>query len=156
VKIEYSSTGNSGPWTVIATSAPNNGIYQWNVPASVNSSTCFIRITATDNVTSATAVTMNANAFSMGCNSSTTAVDEQASENTVSVYPNPMSASAVINSDWENCSIKICDVTGNVVRNISDVNQFPFTIERRNLSSGVYMIEIRSQNKVERTKLVIE
>ena len=109
-----------------------------------------------DNVTASTAVTMNVNPFSMGCNASTTAIEEQARENSVSVYPNPMNESAVINSEWKNCSIKIFDVTGNAVRNISDVNKFPFIIERGNLSSGVYMIELQSENKVERTKLVIE
>jgi hypothetical protein len=155
VKIEYSTTGNSGPWTVIANAAPNNGIYQWNVPASVNSSTCFIRVTATDNVTSNSAVSMNANAFSMGCNSAT-AVEEQVSENSISVYPNPMTESSVINSEWKNCSLKIYDMTGSVVRNIVDVNQFPFTIKRENLSSGIYMLELRSEDKAERTKLIIE
>ncbi len=46
VKLEFSQAGNSGPWTVIADSLPNNGRYQWNVPASVNSANCFIKYTA--------------------------------------------------------------------------------------------------------------
>ncbi len=156
VKIEYSTTGNSGPWTTIVASTPNNGIYQWNVPASANSSNCFIRITATDNVTSQTKVTMNTNPFNMGCNSSTTAVVEQQSENAISVYPNPMAESVVINSNWKNCSLKIFDVAGNEVRNVASINQFPFSLKRGNLSSGVYMIELRSEEKTERTKLIVE
>ncbi|MBI3502880.1 MAG: T9SS type A sorting domain-containing protein [Bacteroidetes bacterium] len=156
VKIEYSTAGNSGPWTVIANAAPNNGIYQWNVPASVNSSNCFIRITATDNITSKTAVTMNGNPFNMGCNSSTTAILEEENTSAVSVYPNPFTSSVTISSEMQNCSVNIFDLTGNAVRKISNVNQFPFTIERGNLSSGIYFLELRNENKVERTKLVIE
>jgi hypothetical protein len=45
VKLEFSSTGNSGPWILIADSLPNNGRYQWQAPASVNSEQCFIRHT---------------------------------------------------------------------------------------------------------------
>ncbi len=156
VKIEYSTTGNTGPWIVIAATAPNNGIFQWNVPATVNSSTCFIRVTATDNVTSQTAITMNANPFSMGCNSSQTGVNEQASVNSVSVFPNPMNESTVIYSEQKNCSVNILDVTGNVVKRFSNVSQFPFTMERSNLASGVYVLEIRSTDRMERKKLVIE
>ena len=156
VKIEYSSTGNTGPWIVIAAAAPNNGIYQWNVPASVNSSTCFIRITATDNVAAGTAIAMNANAFSIGCNASTTGVNEQVLSGAVSMFPNPMNESTVINSDWKNCSVNIVDVTGNIVRQISDIDQFPYSMDRGNLASGVYILELRSANKVERKKLIIE
>lgn len=156
VKIEYSTTGNTGPWTTIVSSTPNNGIYQWNVPASVNSSTCFIRVTATDNTNSQTAVSMNANPFNMGCNSSTTAIAEEENTDAVSVFPNPISSSAVISSDMKNCSVNIFDVTGNSVRKISNVNQFPFTIERENISSGIYFLELRNESRTERTKFIIE
>ena len=155
VKIEYSTAGNTGPWTLIAATAPNNGIFQWNVPAAVNSSTCFIRVTATDNVTSQTAVTLNANPFNIGCNTSTTGINE-AEVSSVSVFPNPMSASATISSEWTNCSIRITDVTGNTVKIVSEVAQFPYTIEKGNMASGVYMLELSSGDKVERRKLVIE
>lgn len=156
VKIEYSTTGNSGPWTVIAGAAPNNGIYQWNVPASVNSSNCFIRVTATDNTNGQNAVSMNANPFSMGCNSSTTAIAEEGTTSAVSVFPNPFTSSFTISSDMKNTSVKIFDVTGNAVKEISNLVQFPLTVERGNLSSGIYFLELRNENKIERTKIVIE
>ena len=156
VKIEYSISGSSGPWTLITAAAPNNGIYQWIVPPAINSSNCFIKVTATDNVTSATVVAMNANPFSIGCNSSTTAINDYADANTISVFPNPMVASTAIYSDAKDCSIKLFDVTGKVVKNIPNVNQFPFTMERENLSTGIYFLELRTENKVERMKLVVE
>ncbi len=49
VKIEYSTTGNNGPWTTIVNSTPAaNGSYAWIVPGtpSVN---CYVRISNTAN-----------------------------------------------------------------------------------------------------------
>ena len=46
VDLEFSSTGASGPWEVIAENLPNNGRYQWIVPEDLNSTDCFIRYTA--------------------------------------------------------------------------------------------------------------
>jgi hypothetical protein len=50
VTLEYSTTGNSGPWTVITAGEVNDGIYQWTVPDTL-SAQCFIRVTATDSGT---------------------------------------------------------------------------------------------------------
>ena len=155
VKIEYSTTGNSGPWTVIAAAAPNNGSYQWGVPANVNSSTCFIRVTATDNVNGTTAVDMNAVAFNIGCNAST-GVGEVAEGNSSVVFPNPMLQSSVIYSEMRNCDISIIDITGSIVKKIANVDNFPFSIERGNLSAGIYVLELYSESKIERIKVVVE
>ena len=155
VKIEYSTTGNTGPWSVITSNAPNNGIYQWQVPAAVNSSNCFIRVTATDNVTSSTAVAMNNGPFNMGCNTSTTGIGETADVHSTSVFPNPMNGSTTIYSDMQNCSVSLIDITGKIVRSFSGVD-FPFTLERGDIASGLYVIEVRSENKVERIKLIAE
>ena len=155
VKIEYSTTGSSGPWILIAAAAPNNGTYQWNVPSSVNSSNCFIRLTATDYITLATATTVNADPFSIGC-SSLTGSSEVAEGNHNSVFPNPMSTTATIYSAMNDCSINLFDIAGKSVGAFSNVNQFPFTIERGSLASGIYILELSSGNKVERLKLVVE
>lgn len=156
VKIEYSTTGNTGPWTVIAAAAKNNGIYQWNVPASVNSSSCFIQVTITDNVTSSNVISMNVNAFSMGCNSSTTGVNEQTVNGGVALFPNPMQGSVTIKSDWTDCSVTIVDVTGNVVKSVLSVDQFPLVMERGDIASGIYVVEVTSGDRTERKKLVVE
>ena len=34
ITIELSQTGPDGPWTVLAEAIPNNGRYQWSIPAS--------------------------------------------------------------------------------------------------------------------------
>ena len=49
------------------------------------------------------------------------------------------------------------DVTGKVVREIPAVNKFPSTLERGNLSAGIYILELRDKNRnAERMKLVVE
>ena len=102
--------------------------------------------------------------------SQTLNIQEPEEEKCFSVFPNPMVWSAVIYSNAryiENCSIKIFDVAGNIVKNDSNinpagfgfisngVNQFPFTIERGCIASGIYILEISSKTKTERTKLII-
>lgn len=157
VKIEYSTTGTSGPWILIAAAAPNNGIYQWKVSGSSNSSNCYVRITAKDNVTSNTAVTTNPVAFNIGCSGSSTGLQETADANDVSVFPNPLGSAATIYAPTVIHSINIIDLTGNVVRTFSDVNQSAFTIERGNLAAGIYVLQVQSENSpVSRIKLVVE
>ncbi len=91
-----------------------------------------------------------------GCPLSATGVhNNSTSENSLTVYPNPGNGFFTITSPMKNCSLKLFDVTGNMVRNFSNVKEFPFTIEKGNILSGVYFIELRSENKVERSKLVI-
>ncbi len=45
VRLELSTTGNNGPWEIIAESLPNSGRFQWLVPEGVNSGDCYIRYT---------------------------------------------------------------------------------------------------------------
>ena len=85
-----------------------------------------------------------------------TAITEETSPEQLNVFPNPFSSSASVVSEMKNCSLKIFNVTGNVVRDFSNVNQFPFAIERENLSSGIYFLELRSESKTARMKLIVE
>ncbi len=71
------------------------------------------------------------------------------------IYPNPMNSSATIFAEMKNCSVKIFDLTGSVVRNFSNISQFPFTIDKGNLTSGIYFLELCAEDRIERMKLVI-
>jgi hypothetical protein len=157
VMLELSTTGTGGPWTVIAASAPNNGTYQWTTPASVNSSNCFIRFTVTDSITGNTVSTMNADPFGIGTCDFPTAVKYTMPQNTLTLSPNPFSTTATVYSAMTNCSLKIMDLTGQIVLSIPQVNSFPFTLQRGALSSGIYFLEIQSADRtIERMKLVAE
>jgi predicted esterase len=84
-----------------------------------------------------------------------TAIAEESNEGSLSVFPNPINESATINSEMKDCSIKLYDVTGNIVKSFS-VNQLPATLERENISPGIYFLELKNENKIERMKLIIE
>ncbi|HID73413.1 MAG TPA: hypothetical protein EYP43_00005, partial [Thermoplasmata archaeon] len=47
IDLEYSTEGDDGPWTSIASGLPNSGIYQWKVPDE-ESDDCYLRITISD------------------------------------------------------------------------------------------------------------
>ena len=47
IKLEY-SVDNENSWNVIIGNTENDGEYMWTVPSNINSSYCYIRITATD------------------------------------------------------------------------------------------------------------
>lgn len=60
VKIEYGYTG--GPLTTIVASAPNNGLYSWNIPSDmVPRTTYYVRVTSNSN----TSVFDNSDAFTI-------------------------------------------------------------------------------------------
>ncbi len=48
VKLELSTEGASGPWTLIAEDIPDSGRYQWTVPDAESSGNCYIKVTLSD------------------------------------------------------------------------------------------------------------
>jgi hypothetical protein len=165
VKIEYSTTTNLGPWTLIAAAVPNNGTHQWTVPATVNSTDCFIRITVTDNVTSATAISTNINPFSMGCTTSVTSAEELSALNNVTVFPNP--SSGMFNVKWltdngntstinhQPLSIEVKDVLGQKVKfNYSGTDKL--SIDMRNNPDGIYFMTVKNNDHMQTVKLILE
>ena len=84
-----------------------------------------------------------------------TSVPEQQNENTLQVFPNPVNSSAIIYSEIENCSLSLTDITGKRVFR-QQVSSFPFTFERGGLNSGLYLLEIQSERRSERMKLLVE
>ena len=89
-------------------------------------------------------------------------VDQAQEDNSLTVYPNPFTESVTIYSDWTNCSLTLMDLTGKIVKSYSDIEQFPFIMERKNISSGMYLLELRhagqagSKDKIDRMKLMVE
>lgn len=86
VSLELSTTGDEGPWTLIADELPNNGNYQWQVNP-VSSTNCFIRYTVSTGAETSTAITANAFTISDG----STGIIKQAgkSEFNCEIYPTP-------------------------------------------------------------------
>lgn len=57
VKLELSTEGPSGPWSLIADNLPNNGHYQWHVSSDRFSGNCHVRYTVTNSKGSSSGVT---------------------------------------------------------------------------------------------------
>ena len=58
MRLEYSTTGQSGPWTIIVPGAPNNGQYQWQIPEGISSESCYIKYMAITNINRDTAISV--------------------------------------------------------------------------------------------------
>ena len=130
VTIEFSSTGNTGPWSVVATNIPNNGTYQWAVP-NVNLPNCFLKFIITNGSSSQTVITVNAFGIGTCTNPPPTSVDEETSIGGFDIYPNPMKAEGYVHFRLNKTSgvkIQITDMLGKEV----------FVILNENLSAGSY------------------
>ena len=67
VGLEYSTSGDAGPWTLIDSDLPDTGIYQWEVPEMDASGDCYIRISLADEIGGAVS-DVNDNPFGIGIN----------------------------------------------------------------------------------------
>lgn len=156
VSIEFSSAGNSGPWTVIETGVPNNGVYQWTVPQSVSSSNCYLRLVALDSLTMITDTAVNANPFQVGICNPTLHVAEYNQQHDISVFPNPFSQSTTLYSLPGKSTLKIFDLKGILLREEKNIS-FPYELHRGSLSAGVYVTEIISPGGTSsRVKLLVQ
>ena len=81
--------------------------------------------------------------------------NNNAAENSLAVYPNPGIGFFTITSEMKNCSVKLFDVAGNIVKDFSCVKEFPFSVGKVDLPAGIYFLELRNETKAERSKLVI-
>jgi hypothetical protein len=94
------------------------------------------------------------------CKTSTTSVTETAniSEN-IRLYPNPASAYTVIefNDNASTHQVQVIDITGRVIRIIDNHKYNTLRIDREELTSGVYFINVKNElNQTGSVKLIIE
>ena len=136
-------TGNT-----IAIYASGGTSYLWNTGAAGSHITETPTVTTTYNVTGSNAVGCTGTAnITITVQDCTTGIDEINSSASVLVSPNPFSESAtVIITGVEGSQLhemKIYDMLGNEVRSIN-FNGAQTTIERKNLSDGVYFYRIQT------------
>lgn len=83
-----------------------------------------------------------------GC-SIPTSIAENPMNYTVQIYPNPFTNSAILqfnNPKKESCILILYDLHGRIVRTISNITTDKVEIERQNLPSGFYFVQL-STNK---------
>ena len=88
----------------------------------------------------------------------TTNINENNDNNIISVYPNPFSTSTNITTttSLKNANLVIYDIFGQIIRCKKNISGHQITIERDNLSSGLYFVQLTEDNKIIATeKLVI-
>ena len=85
-------------------------------------------------------------------------VNDISKEVSVSLYPNPFVNRAILDlskCNGETLQINIIDTKGRVVRKYQNVDDNKIAIRKDNLKSGIYILEIESQNYKNRSKIVI-
>ncbi|MGZ4033518.1 MAG: T9SS type A sorting domain-containing protein [Bacteroidia bacterium] len=82
-----------------------------------------------------------------GCSTST-GINNLTMDNSISIYPNPASENITINftSSSKNNSLKIYDVTGRLVKNISNVKSGESSINISDLKNGLYLLNLQEGN----------
>lgn len=91
-----------------------------------------------------------------GCNL-ITSVNEQLLINEISVYPNPIKSSAIIKipGNCSNITISMYNSFGKKVKEIRNPDSNTIRLDRKNLSSGLYFIQVLQHNKLVSTKKIM-
>lgn len=154
VKIEFSSTGALGPWSVVTNAAPNNGTYQWAVPPSVLSYDCYLRLIVADSTTLLTDTSQNVNPFQVGVCNPALAVSGLQTENDFIIYPNPVKNELTVFSSQLAIGdeIKIFDVVGKevfkkIIERLNSPDASELRLQTSSLTSGIYFLKVGNRTK---------
>jgi hypothetical protein len=141
VTLELSAAGGPGTWDTLAAGIPDNGSFQWTIPAGVNSSYCIIRYTLADSSGSTVYATALSAPFNIGCHVPT-AIGSQSAD--FAVYPNPAQDKATVRLHApaaRSLAIRVTDLAGRSVLNeyLEPGTEYK-SLDIRCLDSGVYFI----------------
>ena len=94
----------------------------------------------------------------MGCNVIYEGLNEINSENKINCYPNPFSTQTTLQTDkfFKEATISVYNSFGQIVKQIKNISGQTITLQRDNLPSGLYFLQLTQDNKIFATdKLVI-
>jgi len=94
----------------------------------------------------------------IGCNSLYTGAHELNLLNKFSILPNPFSDEAILRTDQQlkNATATITNTFGQQIKQIKNITGKGIKIQRGNLSSGIYFLQLMQENKIILTaKLII-
>jgi hypothetical protein len=142
MQLEYSTTGETGPYTFIAGELPDNGHYQWTVPQA-NSDNCYIRYT----ITSGTQTTVGPSLFPFTISDGTIGIGEnERNQVDMYVYPNPASRQLTVDSRQSAVNLVISDIFGRTLIQFENLYSFPFQINISSLQPGMYIIRMTTED----------
>jgi hypothetical protein len=173
IKIELSTTGAGGPWTLVADTLKNSGRYQWHVPTGISSSNCRLRFKQFRPGTTDTVTSITPNSFIigilLGVEQLTQIIPDRfsLSQN----YPNPFNAISKIKFEIPpfnpplskggrgGVSLKVYDILGKELQTLVNEQLQPGTYEvtfdGSGLASGIYFYQLKAGEFLETKKLVL-
>lgn len=165
VKLELSTSGSAGPWTLIADSLKENNRHQWQLPyLSQGSDNCYVRYTVMTATDTSFAVTPSAFEI-IPCNSVEERVEENLYSTDIQIFPNP-SVDAInikLTSNSPSLSLKIYDIAGKLIRDLFSLTGngiFFISWDRKDENSnlvppGVYFLHMEEGDRIIERKIVI-
>lgn len=143
VRLEYSVTGNAGPWTLIADNLPDNGRFQWIVPQE-NSPDCYIRYTVTSGIAVETGMTPSAFTITDG----TIGVKEWvALKHEIVACPNPAKDWLTVSNKHhaagrkQKAGLLIADYSGRALLDYPAID-LPFRVDVSGIPDGIYFLQV--------------
>jgi uncharacterized delta-60 repeat protein len=91
-------------------------------------------------------------------NANAIGITEEMNENPMNIYPNPVSNQLTVSSKtaFNNASLKLMDVSGQIVLTQQNINGYNFTLDVSPQPTGLYLVEITQNGSISRTKMVKE
>jgi len=93
-------------------------------------------------------------------NNNPSAINDSYETQLLKIYPNPFTQSAILEFDNQtntNHTLKIYSVTGKLMRTINNITMGKVKIEKENLTSGIYFLQLLNDRQVvSNGKLIIE
>ncbi|MEY5048328.1 MAG: hypothetical protein RLZZ175_1687 [Bacteroidota bacterium] len=81
-------------------------------------------------------------------------LENESTNNLFTIFPNPNNGTFTVNTNNENCSVEVSNITGEIVYQTA-LNETT-KLDLQNLAKGLYLIKVVSNEKSETKKLVIE
>lgn len=77
-------------------------------------------------------------------------IKENTNKNIFSIFPNPFNSKTTIltNSKLNNANIKICNIYGQIIKQVDNIFGHTISLSRDNLTSGIYFIKLTSEKKI--------
>lgn len=138
IRLEYSVSGSTGPWNLIAENIPNNGCYQWKYPEVV-SENCLIRYTVKRLGEERQCITPGAFTITNGT------VGIPGDENVKAdfrIFPNPANEQINIIKATSADRIELLDPFGRIMKQSTNATSSPFPIDISGLGSGLYFVRM--------------
>ena len=145
--------GNTGSINLTVSGGVSPYTYQWSNNATTEDisglSQGTYTVTVTDKYCGIATLTVKMTSSAVG-------IENNSNENNIAVSPNPTDNFFNIHSDQQlnKAAIHLLSINGKIVQQQENVTGNDFKIDASSLSSGIYFVEVISENKISRIKLL--